>query len=53
MKFSIERGLGGRITTNFDPSGVRHEVRLPKKDKAVASESRPAPHAENGEVAGG
>ena len=52
MKFSIERGLGGRITTSFDPSGVRHEVRLPKKDRAAASESRLAPHTENGEASG-
>jgi len=30
MKFSIERGLRGRITTVFEPSGVRHEVTLPR-----------------------
>lgn len=30
MKFSIERGLRGRLTTTFESSGVRHEVQLPR-----------------------
>lgn len=45
MKFSIERGLRGRITTTFDPSGVRHEVRLPRTDVSDGDEAH-APLAE-------
>ncbi len=41
MKFSIERGLRGRIKSTFDPSGVRHEVRLPRTDVSVADEAHP------------
>lgn len=40
MKFSIERGLRGRITTTFDPSGVRHEVRLPRTDMSDDDEAQ-------------
>jgi two-component sensor histidine kinase len=47
MKFSIERGLGGRITTSFHPSGVRHEVRLPKSGAPDADEDQPTLAAES------
>lgn len=30
MKFSIERGLRGKIETSFDPSGICHEIRFPR-----------------------
>ena len=46
MKFSIERGLGGRIATSFDPSGVRHEVSLPKPDATDTGEGQPGLDAE-------
>jgi two-component sensor histidine kinase len=42
MKFSIERGLRGRLTTTFDSSGVRHEVRLPR----TVATAEDADHAE-------
>jgi|LNFM01.1.fsa_nt_gb two-component sensor histidine kinase/CHASE1-domain containing sensor protein len=47
MKFSIERGLGGRITTSFHPSGVRHEVRLPKSSVPDTDGGQPTLAAEN------
>lgn len=47
MKFSIERGLGGRITSSFHPSGVRHEVRLPKSGAPDADEDQPTLAAES------
>ncbi|MFN3746424.1 MAG: CHASE domain-containing protein [Hyphomicrobiaceae bacterium] len=49
MRFSIERGLRGRITTTFDPAGVRHEVRLPRTGLSQVGESRPALDAEERE----
>jgi CHASE1-domain containing sensor protein/two-component sensor histidine kinase len=49
MKFSIERGLGGRISTTFEPSGVRHEVQLPKGTPPDGGEGRPMLHAEQRE----
>jgi two-component sensor histidine kinase len=51
MKFSIERGLGGRISTSFEPSGVRHEVHLPKASTPAADQGGPALHAEHRETA--
>jgi len=51
MKFSIERGLGGRISTTFEPTGVRHEVHLPKTSSPVAEHNGPEPPAEHREVA--
>ncbi len=43
MKFSIERGLRGRINTAFDPSGIRHEVSFPLagEDEAVDDDGAP------------
>jgi CHASE1-domain containing sensor protein/two-component sensor histidine kinase len=35
MKFSIERGLRGRISTSFDSAGIRHEVRFPRDEGIV------------------
>ena len=32
MKFSIERGLRGRITTSFAVDGIRHDVHFPRVD---------------------
>jgi CHASE1-domain containing sensor protein/two-component sensor histidine kinase len=51
MKFSIERGLGGRISTSFESGGVRHEVHLPKVSAPDAAEGRPLLHAEHRESA--
>lgn len=51
MKFSIERGLGGRISTTFEPSGVRHEVHLPKASSPAAGEGGAVLHAEHRESA--
>ena len=51
MKFSIERGLGGRISTTFAAAGVRHEVHLPKASAPVASEGGPVLHPEHRESA--
>jgi CHASE1-domain containing sensor protein/two-component sensor histidine kinase len=51
MKFSIERGLGGRISTAFEATGVRHEVHLPKASAPDAGEARPELHAEHRESA--
>lgn len=51
MKFSIERGLGGRISTTFEPFGVRHEVYLPKATPPDEGEGRPVLHAEHRESA--
>lgn len=39
MKFAIERGLRGRITTSFDPAGIRHEVRLPRTEPSAHDEA--------------
>ncbi|ODT30082.1 MAG: hypothetical protein ABS54_03585 [Hyphomicrobium sp. SCN 65-11] len=47
MKFSIERGLRGRITTSFDPSGVRHEVELPRTSGATPAERHPSANGED------
>jgi two-component sensor histidine kinase/CHASE1-domain containing sensor protein len=47
MKFSIERGLRGRITTTFDPSGVRHEVELPRTGVSTSSNATPTIEADN------
>jgi two-component system CheB/CheR fusion protein len=33
MKFSIERGLGGQISTSFAAAGIRHDVRFPRVDE--------------------
>jgi CHASE1-domain containing sensor protein/two-component sensor histidine kinase len=42
MKFSIERGLKGKIATSFDPAGIRHEVRFPRAgDVEESVEDRP------------
>jgi CHASE1-domain containing sensor protein/two-component sensor histidine kinase len=38
MKFSIERGLRGRIATSFDTAGIRHEVRFPRDDGIEGSD---------------
>ena len=38
MKFSIERGLRGRIATAFDAAGIRHEVRFPRTQEDAADE---------------
>jgi CHASE1-domain containing sensor protein/two-component sensor histidine kinase len=35
MKFSIERGLRGRIATSFDTDGIRHKVSFPR-DRDIA-----------------
>jgi two-component sensor histidine kinase/CHASE1-domain containing sensor protein len=47
MKFSIERGLRGRIATSFDPAGIRHEVRFPRDvdsgDENPLGAEEPAP----------
>ena len=51
VKFSIERGLGGRISTTFDPSGVRHEVHVPKTGASDAQEGRSALSGEHSEGA--
>jgi two-component sensor histidine kinase len=32
MKFSIERGLRGRIATTFAVEGIRHDVHFPRAD---------------------
>jgi two-component sensor histidine kinase/CHASE1-domain containing sensor protein len=34
MKFSIERGLRGHISTSFAAAGIRHDVRFPRADEA-------------------
>jgi two-component sensor histidine kinase/CHASE1-domain containing sensor protein len=46
MKFSIERGLRGRINTTFDPSGVRHEVELPRTSGQAGGDAALAEHRE-------
>lgn len=33
MKFSIERGLRGRISTSFESNGIRHDVHFPRADE--------------------
>ena len=38
MKFSIERGLRGRIATAFEASGIRHEVRFPRAEEDTVEE---------------
>jgi hypothetical protein len=38
MKFSIERGLRGRIATAFEASGIRHEVRFPRASEDTVDE---------------
>lgn len=43
MKFSIERGLRGRIATAFDASGIRHEVRFPRAGEESVDEVDEAP----------
>ncbi len=35
MKFAIERGLRGRIDTSFAESGIRHEIRVPRRDEVA------------------
>lgn len=37
MKFSIERGLRGRIATSFDPGGIRHVVIFPRNGEVTES----------------
>lgn len=39
MKFSIERGLRGRIATTFVTSGIRHEVRFPRSGEDAVEEA--------------
>jgi two-component sensor histidine kinase len=37
MKFSIERGLRGRIATSFGSGGIRHEVTFPRNGDVAES----------------
>jgi two-component sensor histidine kinase/CHASE1-domain containing sensor protein len=53
MKFSIERGLRGRITTTFDPAGIRHEVRLPRTGAPGSGEGGAALDPEDRESVAG
>ena len=53
MKFSIERGLRGRIESSFDPAGVRHEVRLPRNGLDTENAGDAALHVEDREHSSG
>jgi CHASE1-domain containing sensor protein/two-component sensor histidine kinase len=51
MKFSIERGLRGRISTTFAAAGIRHDVRFPRADESEHSDDDD-PLAPESETAG-